>query len=141
MTVCMYRDIHTTTLYSWPHTTGMPHLKTKSYLKSIFWHLLTGKYVYHPVDCSDILNKHIPTVYLTAGNQDTASDNLSMTNTTETKLRKNWRPPQLASSKVIWSGCNTDNSTSITATIFLLVVEEMFEHSCKILHWKSYESK
>ena len=27
MTVCMYRDIHTTTLYYWPHTTGMPHLK------------------------------------------------------------------------------------------------------------------
>jgi len=28
MTVCMYRDTHTTTLYYWPHTTGMPHLKT-----------------------------------------------------------------------------------------------------------------
>jgi len=27
MTVCMYRDIHTTTLYYWPHTTGMPNLK------------------------------------------------------------------------------------------------------------------
>jgi len=27
MTVCMYKDIHTTTLYYWPHTTGMPHLK------------------------------------------------------------------------------------------------------------------
>ena len=27
MTVCMYRDIHTTTLYYWPHTTRMPHLK------------------------------------------------------------------------------------------------------------------
>ena len=27
MTVCMYRDIHTTTSHYWPHTTGMPHLK------------------------------------------------------------------------------------------------------------------
>ena len=31
MTVCMYRDIHTTTLYYWPHTTGMPHLKIKDF--------------------------------------------------------------------------------------------------------------
>jgi len=29
MTVCMYRDIHTTTLYYWPHTTGMPHFKIR----------------------------------------------------------------------------------------------------------------
>ena len=28
--LCMYRDIHTTTLYYWPHTTGMPHLKIQS---------------------------------------------------------------------------------------------------------------
>ena len=27
MAVCIYRYIHTTTLYYWPNTTGMPHLK------------------------------------------------------------------------------------------------------------------
>jgi len=27
MTVCIYRYIHTTALYYWPNTTGMPHLK------------------------------------------------------------------------------------------------------------------
>jgi hypothetical protein len=45
--------------------------------------------------------KNIPTVYLAVGNEDTASDNLSTTNTTETKLRKNRRPLQLVSSKMI----------------------------------------
>jgi len=32
MTVCMRRDIHTTTLYYWFHTTGMPHLKIDNYI-------------------------------------------------------------------------------------------------------------
>jgi len=27
MTVCIYRYIHTTTLYYWPNTMGLPHLK------------------------------------------------------------------------------------------------------------------
>jgi len=29
MTVCIYRYIYTTTLYYWPNTTDMPHLKIK----------------------------------------------------------------------------------------------------------------
>jgi len=33
MTVCMYRDIRTTTLYYWRHTTGMPHLKNESRIR------------------------------------------------------------------------------------------------------------
>jgi len=44
---------------------------TKSYLSSIFSHLLTEKYVYDPVDCNDILSKYILTVYLSVGNEDT----------------------------------------------------------------------
>ena len=36
MTVCIYRYIHTTTLYYWPNTTGMSHLK-------IILHLFQGR--------------------------------------------------------------------------------------------------
>jgi len=32
MTVRIYRYIQTTTLYYWPNTTGMPHLKISNYL-------------------------------------------------------------------------------------------------------------
>jgi hypothetical protein len=45
--------------------------------------------------------RYIPTFDLTVSNEDTASDNLSMTDTSEMKLRKKRRLLQLASFKLI----------------------------------------